>query len=144
MTVEFIKEEKRSESSKISLFGALKLPKIFTPTPAELPGVYIVFLTFANFFTLDKSWPKDSIPFFHFSAVSLANSSMLKFLFCAAMGSIYGKKSEGLMFGKSKQRLPISPFGSITMAGILSIAASSIIPIPSPVFPDPVIPIIAA
>ena len=38
----------------------------------------------------------------------------------------------------------MSPFGSIMMEGILSIAASSMILTPRPVLPEPVIPMIAA
>ncbi len=43
-----------------------------------------------------------------------------------------------------KQRLPMSPFGSMTIDGMLSMAASSMRSTPSPVLPEPVIPMIAA
>ena len=38
-TVVLIRELRVSLSSKTSVEGASKLSKIFTPTPAELPGV---------------------------------------------------------------------------------------------------------
>ena len=38
----------------------------------------------------------------------------------------------------------MSPFGSIAMTGMWSSAASSRMPIPSPVLPDPVMPIMTA
>ena len=45
-------------------------------------------------------------------------------------------------FGKVSSRLPRSPFGSIAMTGMPSIAASSIRPMPRPVLPLPVMPAI--
>ena len=143
---EFDKDSVYSFKPSSSKFiGASKLLKRLIPSPELLFGVNILnSALFFNKFTLSKLWNDPSIPFFQISAVFSANSFVVILLLFASFSSIYGKKSSACIFGKVRAKFVISPFGSITIEGILSIAASSKSVIPRPVFPLPVIPIIAA
>ena len=104
----------------------------------------MVFSILANFSTLDASCSNELSPVLYMSAVSLASSDTVLPLFAASEESIHGSNSLASSLGNAKHRFPMSPLGSMTMEGILSIAASSISPIPSPVLPEPVMPIIIA
>ena len=63
-----------------------------------------------------------------------------KAFFAASSSLIHGRKLAASNSGNSSRRLEISPFGSITIAGMLSIAASSNSARHKPVLPEPVMP----
>ncbi len=106
-----------------------------------LPGVKTVISTFSRSCrTRSGDCPHEAIPFFHISAVCAAYSSGPTPFFRASSSLIHGRKSSPRNSGKVNIRFGMSPFGSITIAGIPSIAASSNKARHKPVFPDPVIP----
>ena len=85
-------------------------------------------------------WSHPASPFFQVAAVFWAYSAGVIPLRAACSFSIHGSKSFGRSLGKFSSRFPMSPLGSMMIAGIPSIAASSSSVTPSPVLPDPVIP----
>ena len=86
------------------------------------------------------SCPHSASPFAHSAACWAAYSSTDTPLRRASSGFTQGRKSSGRRRGKVSSRLPRSPFGSITIAGTPSMAASSSRQRHRPVFPLPVIP----
>ena len=86
------------------------------------------------------SWPQSASPLRQSSAVHFACSSGVRPCAGASPSSIQGRKSAGCSSGKVSSRLPRSPFGSMTMAGMPSIAASSSSAMHRPVLPLPVMP----
>ena len=86
------------------------------------------------------SWSHFARPFFHRSACAAAQSSGDLPFRRASSSSIHGRKSDAERFGNVSSRSPRSPFGSITIAGMPSIAASSSKSMQRPVLPLPVMP----
>ena len=141
LTVFSIWSPRASPSSMISKGGHSSELRMETGIPALLPGVKMLTSHFdLNSFTRSGDWPHELIPSFHMDAVFSACASGLIPFLVASSSLIQGRKSEPSKSGKASMRLAMSPLGSITMAGTLSMAASSRMERQSPVFPDPVIP----
>ncbi len=85
-------------------------------------------------------WSHLASPLRQVSASLAANASGVSPARAAASGSTQGAKSAGRSSGKVSSRFERSPLGSITRAGMWSIAASSSRLISRPVLPLPVIP----
>ena len=140
-TVLSIRSPNNSESSTISNGGAANELRIDTGIPARLPGVNTVTSTFSrSVATRSGVCPHSASPFFHSAAVFSACSSVVSPFFAASSTFTHGRKLAASSSGNVSSRLEMSPFGSITIAGMLSIAASSNSARQRPVLPDPVIP----
>ena len=125
----------------ISKGGASSELRIDTGMPAFEPGVKMLMSTFDLSCAIRSGdWPQSARPFFQVSAVFAACSSGVTPFFAASSSLIHGRKSSERSSGKVSSRLEMSPFGSITIAGMLSIAASSKSARQRPVLPEPVIP----
>ena len=112
-----------------------------TGMPALLPGVKILMSTLPRSAAIRSGGcPQSPSPFFHIPAVFSANSSALTPFFAASSSFTHGRKLGPSSSGNVSIRFAMSPLGSITIAGMLSIAASSNSAMQSPVFPDPVMP----
>ena len=134
-----------SVSASTSAGGASRLAKMDTGRTAALPGVYTANSALSRIRRMrSPSWSQSASPWRHWSAVRAASSSTLSPFCSAAAGSIQGRKSAGARSGKVSSRLPMSPLGSMTMAGSRSMAASSSSAMPRPVLPLPVMPMMAA
>ena len=130
-----------SASSMISNGGTSSELRMLTGIPALLPGVKILISTMSRSVAMrDGSCPQSPSPFFHISAVWEANSSGETPFFVASSSLIHGRKLFASRSGNISSRFEMSPFGSMMIAGMLSIAASSNSARQRPVFPDPVIP----
>jgi len=140
-TVLSIRSPNNSASSMISNGGTSNELRIETGIPALLPGVKTVMSTLSRRVAMRcGSWPHSARPFFHIAAVFSACLSGVMPFFAASSSLIHGRKLLASSSGKVSSRFAMSPLGSMTMAGILSIAASSNNARHSPVFPEPVIP----
>ena len=127
--------------SPFPVFGAFRLLRMFTGMPVLDPGVYMVKSTeFESDCIRCLSIPQFNNPVFHVSETCCAYSFGVNFFRRASSGLIHGSKSVGCSSGKCSKWLVMSPFGSIIIAGTLSMAASSSKHIHRPVFPLPVIP----
>ncbi len=132
---------KISTSSITSAGGTSSELRMETGMPRLLPGVKILMSTFSlNCEIRSGLWPHSARPFFHIAAVFSACSSTEIPFFAASSAFTHGSKLFASSSGKVSSKLEISPLGSITIAGTLSIAASSNRAMHSPVFPEPVIP----
>lgn len=140
-TVDSMRSLNISRSSITSNGGASRELKIDTGIPAWLPGVKTLISTSScNRLTRPEDCPQSSIPSYHILAVFSANSSGDSPFFRASSSLIHGRKSSLRNSGKVSSKLEMSPFGSMTIAGMRYKAASSSKPRHNPVFPDPVIP----
>ena len=141
LTVLSIRSPSSSPSSRTSKGGTSRELKMDTGMPALLPGVNMFTSTLSrNSLTLSGLCPHEPMPSFHMVAVFSANSSGVLPFLAASSSLIQGLKSEGSKSGKLSIKFEMSPLGSMTIAGMLSIAASSRIEIQRPVLPDPVMP----
>jgi hypothetical protein len=86
------------------------------------------------------SSPHSASPCFQVSAVFAASASGVVPLRAASAGSIQGWNSAAESPGNASIRFGMSPFGSITTAGMPSSAASSSNEMQRPVLPLPVMP----
>jgi hypothetical protein len=89
-------------------------------------------------------WPDSARPLRQRSATDCASASGVLPWRAAEAGSIHGANDAASSAGKVSSRLPRSPFGSIAITGMPSIAASSSSVTASPVLPLPVMPTITA
>jgi hypothetical protein len=107
------------------------------------PGVYTATSTESRKRPIRSGgWFHSARPFFQLSAVCAPGCSVLRPCRCASAGSTQGVKSAALRLGKVSSRLPMSPLGSMQIAGMPSMAASSsmakhkpVLPLPLPVMP---------
>ena len=130
-----------SASSMISNGGTSRELRMLTGIPALLPGVKMLMSTLLRSVVMRSGfWPQSARPFFHVAAVWAANSSGETPFFVASSSLIQGRKLFASRSGNISSRLEMSPLGSMMIAGILSIAASSSSARQRPVFPEPVMP----
>ena len=112
-----------------------------TGIPAVLPGVYITNSADSlRRLIRSPSCPHAARPSRQSCAWAAAYSSGERFFLLASSSFIQGRKSSGLSSGNVKRRFPMSPFGSMTIDGMPSIAASSSRAMHNPVLPLPVMP----
>ena len=130
-----------SPSSITSAGGTPSELRMETGIPAVLPGVKMLMSVFSRKRAMRSApCPQSSKPFCHIAAVFVACSSTVIPFFAASSAFTHGSKLFPSSSGKVSSRFAMSPLGSMMIAGMLSIAASSNKARHNPVFPEPVIP----
>ena len=108
-----------SSSWAAAPFGADRLPRTLSGIPAVEPGVKIrTSAPSVNARTSAVPSPELARPLVHRSAVRAASSLASMPSRAASAGSTHSSKSSAARSGKRRARLPISPLGSRTSAGI--------------------------